>query len=59
MQPKVSPHTTIPAEDVRDHFTLKVVWDKLGSKLNASAAICFVMALNHQNCVCIQKMAYP
>lgn len=56
---KVPPHTTLPSGDGKGQLTPKVVWDKLGAKLNAT--ICFVMALNHQSCVCVcpQKMAHP
>lgn len=57
MPPKVPSHTSLPSGDVRVRLTLKVAWDKLGAKLNAT--ICFVMALNHQNCVCSYKTVHP
>lgn len=45
----------LPSGDVKDHLTPKVVWDKLGPKLNTT--ICFVMARNHQNCVFLENGA--
>lgn len=46
-----------PSSGGHRRLTLKVAWDKLGFQLNV--IICFVLVLDHQNCVHPYKYILP